>query len=434
MIAKNILTLLFIIFVFGNQNLFAADISKINQALDVNDTETAYNLAYKNAKSGDVQSKLITAILCSQFNELKCDINEVLEWIDENKNVSSEVQYAKGLLFFKLNPPKTSQALKAISKASENGHADAQYMLGLLYESGKYLEQNTTKAFELSLKAAKSGHVLAQTRVATHYENGIKNFLKPNGLDAEKWYRLAAEKGFNEAQYHLGMMYMLGEKINSDPYEGIYWLEEAAFNGHLMAQDQLGRAYYSGFGVQKDTDKALEWFNKAGKGGLPKAMLNAGKIYEKNLHYYNPALARKLYKQAVDLGEDEAYIYLGDAYRYGVGGNEDIQTAMSMYEKALNSNNPDIAHRANNRLKSAKNSVATSNVAKFGSDEKSLHPALLFAGIVVISSILLGDGSGGNDNFRDEMAARDARNWNKQRLKDKFNNQFMDMVTIQDRF
>jgi len=57
-------------------------------------------------------------------------------------------------------------------KAAEQGHVEAQYNVGVLYEYAEGVEQNLKQAFEWYLKAANQRHAKAQYDLAWAYENG----------------------------------------------------------------------------------------------------------------------------------------------------------------------------------------------------------------------------------------------------------------------
>lgn len=74
--------------------------------------------------------------------------------------------------------------------ASEQGHADAQFLMGRIYEEGQ----------------------------------GVPS----NFVEAMKWYRLAAEQGHVTAQYKLGLMYGQGRGMPRDVVEAHKWMTLAA--------------------------------------------------------------------------------------------------------------------------------------------------------------------------------------------------------------
>ena len=87
------------------------------------------------------------------------------------------------------------RTIEFLVKAAENKHPEAQYRLGRLYESGKYVRKSKKKAFNWYLHAANQGHTDAMERVGYCYEKG--RGVKKNEPKAASWYRLA-ERGGNE--------------------------------------------------------------------------------------------------------------------------------------------------------------------------------------------------------------------------------------------
>jgi TPR repeat protein len=50
--------------------------------------------------------------------------------------------------------------------------------------------------------------------------------------EAVKWDRLAAEQGYAEAQYNLGLAYYRGEWVMEDKAEAVKWIRLAAEQKH----------------------------------------------------------------------------------------------------------------------------------------------------------------------------------------------------------
>jgi len=74
----------------------------------------------------------------------------------------------------------------ALVDATEQGDAEAQYNLGVMYYSGEGVPEDYT--------------------------------------EAAKWFRKAAEQGHAEAQYNLGVMYDSGDGVPKDDVEAYAWL------------------------------------------------------------------------------------------------------------------------------------------------------------------------------------------------------------------
>src|ERR1044071_9587596 len=83
-------------------------------------------------------------------------------------------------------------------KTAENGDAEAQFNLALLYEKGEETKKNLEKAFDWYQKAAENGYKLAQYNLALSYENG--KTTEKNLEKAFYWYQKAAENDYELAQ------------------------------------------------------------------------------------------------------------------------------------------------------------------------------------------------------------------------------------------
>ncbi len=97
-------------------------------------------------------------------------------------------------------------ALRDCRPLAEQGLADAQLILGDLYQRGLGVSQNQA--------------------------------------EAARWYRAAAEQGLTLAQFNLGLMYRYGSGVRQDLIEAHAWLSIAADRGHAdagAARDQTAQ-------------------------------------------------------------------------------------------------------------------------------------------------------------------------------------------------
>jgi TPR repeat protein len=81
--------------------------------------------------------------------------------------------------------------------------------------------------------AADQGHASAQFNLGISYDNG--QGVPQNYAEAVKWYRLAADQGDASAQYNLGQMYRLGEGVPQDYVSAHMWLNQSAAKGETRA-------------------------------------------------------------------------------------------------------------------------------------------------------------------------------------------------------
>ena len=90
-------------------------------------------------------------------------------------------------------------ALKEWKPLADQGHADAQYYLGLMYANGEGVPEDDAEAV--------------------------------------RWYRLAADQGHADAQYYLGLMYANGEGVLQDNVTAHMWFNIAGANGAEFGRD-----------------------------------------------------------------------------------------------------------------------------------------------------------------------------------------------------
>ena len=88
----------------------------------------------------------------------------------------------------------------------------------------------------------------------------------PKSLDV-KSLRSAAEGGDARAQVILGKAYLLGEMIDRDDDQGVFWLRQAARQSDKVAQAWFGWAYENGRGVRKDPQRAYSWYSRSARQG-----------------------------------------------------------------------------------------------------------------------------------------------------------------------
>ena len=83
-----------------------------------------------------------------------------------------------------------AESVKWYTKAAEQGHAQAQAWLGVMYDLGWGVNRDYKEAINLYRKAAYQDNVLGQLRLASLYSEG-KGVIK-NLKEAEKWYLRSA--------------------------------------------------------------------------------------------------------------------------------------------------------------------------------------------------------------------------------------------------
>ena len=143
-------------------------------------------------------------------------------------------------------------------KAAEQGVAEAQFNLGVMYE----------------------------------YQAGVPR----SDREAAKWYRKAAEQGLAKAQIRLGFMYWFGQGVPKNIVEALTWYRKAAEQGNAVAQFHLGTTYEVGRGVPRNNVLAHMWLSLAAAwwGALHKGLPKNLKIIEKQMTPAAVAKAKEL--------------------------------------------------------------------------------------------------------------------------------------------
>lgn len=122
-----------------------------------------------------------------------------------------------------------ANALQYLLPLAEDGDADAQYHLGLMYVEGKGVRTDPVQAREWFEQAARAGHAGAQFQLGRIHAEG--RGVPADGNKASHWYLLAAGQGYLDAQYSLGTMFKLGKGVPEDPVQAYLWFNRAAEQG-----------------------------------------------------------------------------------------------------------------------------------------------------------------------------------------------------------
>lgn len=87
---------------------------------------------------------------------------------------------------------RSEEAFKIYQQLADQGHAKAQFNLGVMYDRGQYVAQDYAKAVFWYQKAAAQGNANAQYNLALKYQTG--QGIAKDETQAAYWYRKAAEE------------------------------------------------------------------------------------------------------------------------------------------------------------------------------------------------------------------------------------------------
>jgi predicted aspartyl protease len=114
-----------------------------------------------------------------------------------------------------------SLTVQDYKEKAEKGSAAHQFNLGLLYDEGRGVEQNSTEAVKWFQKAALQGERNAERELADHYYAG--RGVAQNYVAAVRWYWKAAAEGDVMAKYRLGWCYEHGQGVGQSHADAVKW-------------------------------------------------------------------------------------------------------------------------------------------------------------------------------------------------------------------
>ncbi|CAM6000380.1 unnamed protein product [Sphagnum balticum] len=126
-----------------------------------------------------------------------------------------------------------------------------------------------TECYNGVCHVAERGHAQAETLLGQIYEKGIG--VEKNLVKAAQLYEKGAQKNVREAQYHLGLMCLHGEGVAKNPKRAVVLLKRAANQDLGEAQYHLGRMYMRGEGTPVNFAVARQWLHRAAANGVREA-------------------------------------------------------------------------------------------------------------------------------------------------------------------
>ena len=144
-----------------------------------------------------------------------------------------------------------------------------------------------------------------------------------------------------QEEYELGLAFYNGEGQEKNIDEAIKHFEIAANEGNLKAMNSLGIIYLNEE-QYKDVNQAIIWFTRAAEQDYAESIRNLAEVY-----YYDTYLPECDYKKALDyftkaveLGNPEAFGFIGEMYSNGRGVEEDEAKAFGYFLKGAELGDP----------------------------------------------------------------------------------------------
>jgi len=170
-------------------------------------------------------------------------------------------------------------------KEAEQGNAEAQTFLGIMYQQGIGLAKDVTKAAKWYREAADQEDSKAASMLGIMYADGLG--VPQDEEEALTWFRKGAISGLQK--------FSMQPILFAGGYEGAI---NAAESGNELAKTIVGKMYLTGSGVTQSDDEAVRWLTEGtkgfaaagaqealgtlyeeGRGGLPKDKAEAIRLY-----------------------------------------------------------------------------------------------------------------------------------------------------------
>lgn len=190
-----------------------------------------------------------------------------------------DAQYLLGKALKSKGTAERIRAANFLTRASKQGHPDAMYELGLMYEGGSTVPKLPYKALSLYEQAASQGHEKASYRLAQYYHWGGGG-REIDYSKAMELYEAAGPKNM-PARTAIGQLFESGNGVPVDLERAAKLYAEAAEGGNARAQYLLAWAYQHGRGVGKDDAQAIAWYRKAAMQNLASPQLYLAQMLEK---------------------------------------------------------------------------------------------------------------------------------------------------------
>ncbi len=282
-------------------------------------SETDY---LEKAKQGDISAQKQLGILLVRSNDT---LNDGISWLTKAAKSDADAMYLLGRTYLK-KCNNVKQAFYWYEKAAQNDHTDAMVDVGAFYIFGYHVERNVGKAIEWYKKAAS-----LNSPVAIHnlgflcYQN---QELHSTAFDL---FTQAANLGYADSAYMLGVMYLQGHGVAKDAQKARDCLILSDKLGKHYSCRPIGDLYFQGAfdNGKQNYDKAIEWYLCGMEHDVLSCIEVLGDCYYHGFGVdVDFDLAYDFYKTAANKGSCDAAFSLGLMYRRGEGVKQNTKEAL----------------------------------------------------------------------------------------------------------
>jgi TPR repeat protein len=265
---------------------------------------------------------------------------------------------------------KKETFLERSIRLANEGNLEDQLNLGYMYLYGTNgVNQDYDEAFKYYTMAASQNDPIALNNLGSLYFNGIGTKRDiPSAIDL---FTRSADLGNDNAATNLAFIYLQGgAKDVKRNLMAINLFKASAEKGNSIAKFMLGYVYYKGFVVEKNYVEAFKLIKESAlsKGKLDEAQLILAEMFASGhgtVQNYSNSV--KMYREAVNQGNFEAYVKLANIYQEGKMYPQNLVLAHALYNIA-SVDNPQAATFRDNiskKLKLEDLTLAQTNAQEF---------------------------------------------------------------------
>ena len=182
---------------------------------------------------------------------------------------------------------------------SDEMSPEEMYKLASNAYADEYKRKNICHILAYMRKSAKSGYTPAMRFLGRYYSDS-KDGLEPDYQESFKWYKMAANKGMEEAEYIVAKCYEEGKGVKKDLKKAFELYKSASEKGDAEAINALGQYYMHGLVVKSDESKAYSLFKKSVGLGCVDALYNLSACYLKGIGVEADFLKARVLKAKAD--------------------------------------------------------------------------------------------------------------------------------------
>lgn len=230
-------------------------------------------------------------------------------------------------------------ALAILRPLAEQGDASAQHDLAIMSLNGRGVPKNEAEALLWLRLSADQGHADAQAMLGNAYFYGW-GATPPDYAESSKWLRAAAEQGYAEGQYDLGSHCEIGIGVPQDYVEALKW-SILAVSGYPASEAESRRlaAVNRDRQAEKLTPAEIAEAENRALAWKPTAFrpLTADLIKDAMMalqHDDYATMAARLMRQLAQSGDAGAQMMLGEMHNIGKGVAYDHQEAVKWFRLA----------------------------------------------------------------------------------------------------